>query len=79
MGTFSALALQMDCVAVNRLSERSQVEQAMTAAIHKVGQQIAGSKAFINTFSGDVLKLVVLPEYFLTSFPMGEKYRGLAR
>ena len=45
MGTFSALALQMDCVAVNRLSERSQVEQAMTAAIHKVGQQIAGSKA----------------------------------
>jgi deaminated glutathione amidase len=72
MGTFSALALQMDCVAVNRLSERSQVEQAMTAAIHKVGQQIAGSKAFINTFSGDVLKLVVLPEYFLTSFPMGE-------
>lgn len=72
MTTFSALALQMDCVAVNRLRDRAQVEQAMTRAIAKVGQQIAGSKAFINTFSGDVLKLVVLPEYFLTSFPMGE-------
>jgi predicted amidohydrolase len=72
MSTFSALALQMDCVAINRLSDRLQVEQAMARAITKVGQQIAGSKAFINTFSGDVLKLVVLPEYFLTSFPMGE-------
>jgi predicted amidohydrolase len=72
MSTFSALALQMDCVAVNRLADREQVDQAMTRAIAKVGQQIAGSKAFINTFSGDVLKLVVLPEYFLTSFPMGE-------
>src|SRR6056300_1573492 len=69
---YSALALQMDCPAVNYCSDRSAVEDIMASTITKVGKQIAGSKAFINTFSGDVLKLVVLPEYFMTSFPMGE-------
>jgi len=72
VATYSALALQMDCSAVNACSHRSAVEDIMASTIAKVGRQIAGSKAFINTFSGDVLKLVVLPEYFMTSFPMGE-------
>lgn len=70
--TYSALALQMDCSAVNRCRDRSAVEASMADTIAKVGRQISGSKGFINTFSGDELKLVVLPEYFMTSFPMGE-------
>lgn len=72
MTPYSALALQMDCYAVNRLADRAAVEQAMSDTLTRVDQLIAGSKGFIGTFSGDALKLVVLPEYFLTSFPMGE-------
>lgn len=72
MTPYSALALQMDCVAVNRLADRAAVQSAMSAALDRVDTLIAGSKGFIATFSGDELKLVVLPEYFLTSFPMGE-------
>jgi predicted amidohydrolase len=72
MGTYSALALQMDCSAVNHLPDRAAVQQAMSVALERVDTLIAGSKGFISTFSGDTLKLVVLPEYFLTGFPMGE-------
>ncbi|HBB32725.1 MAG TPA: nitrilase [Cyanobacteria bacterium UBA8803] len=40
----------------------------MEQTITRLGQQIAGSIAFI----GSDCKLIVLPEYFLTGFPMGE-------
>jgi predicted amidohydrolase len=69
---YSALALQMDCKAVNGLKDRASVENAMSDTLENVDRLIAGSKGFIGTFSGDSLQLVVLPEYFLTSFPMGE-------
>lgn len=72
MTPYSALALQMDCHAVNGLADRAAVEQAMASTLDRVDRLIAGSKGFIGTFSGDTLRLVVLPEYFLTSFPMGE-------
>lgn len=72
MTPYSALALQMDCHAVNGLADRAAVEQAMASMLDRVDRLIAGSKGFIGTFSGDTLRLVVLPEYFLTSFPMGE-------
>ena len=72
MTPYSALALQTDCYAVNGLADRAAVEQAMASTLDRVDQLIAGSKGFIGTFSGDSLRLVVLPEYFLTSFPMGE-------
>ncbi|MFY8062204.1 MAG: nitrilase-related carbon-nitrogen hydrolase, partial [Usitatibacteraceae bacterium] len=39
----------------------------MMRSIARIDRQIAASKMF----SGDDLKLVVLPEYFLTSFPTG--------
>ena len=72
MTPYSALALQMDCHAINHLSDRYAVDEAMQNTLARVDQLIAGSKGFIGTFSGDTLRLVVLPEYFLTSFPMGE-------
>ena len=62
----------MDCSAINALPDRGSVDDAISKTLDHVDKSIAGSKAFIATFSGDTLKLVVLPEYFLTSFPMGE-------
>ena len=62
-----ALALQTTCRAVNRLdaaAARSQRAETLAA----VAAQVRASKAFI----GPELRLVVLPEYFLSGFPMGE-------
>ena len=64
---FHALALQTRCRAVNRL-DPAAARRAMRDAIVRIGEQVAASKAFI----GPDLKLIVLPEYFLTGFPMGE-------
>lgn len=66
--TYKALALQTTCNAVNSCCDRSEAQTVMLATIERLGKQIRASKAFI----GADLRLVVLPEYFLTGFPMGE-------
>jgi deaminated glutathione amidase len=64
---YKALALQTTCEAVNNCTV-AEAKEKMQAAIAHIGGQIKASKTFI----GADLKLVVLPEYFLTGFPMGE-------
>jgi predicted amidohydrolase len=68
---YQALALQMRCDAVNRLSVQ-EARAAMLRSIERAGQLIAGSRGFLRSFSGSGTRLVVLPEYFLSSFPLGE-------
>lgn len=65
---YKALALQATCQAINSCIDRDEASKNMMATIETIGKQIKASKAFI----GQDLKLVVLPEYFLTGFPMGE-------
>ena len=65
---YKALALQTTCHAVNGFSDASESQKAISFNIQTIGKQIQASKAFV----GSDLKLVVLPEYFATGFPMGE-------
>ncbi|MEV0378910.1 nitrilase-related carbon-nitrogen hydrolase [Nonomuraea sp. NPDC050643] len=65
MTAFTALALQMETRAVNGAADpRAEIR----AAIGRIGEQVRGSKAWL----GPGLRLVVLPEYVLTGFPLGE-------
>ncbi|MBW4594280.1 MAG: nitrilase [Brasilonema angustatum HA4187-MV1] len=66
--SFRALALQVTCHAVNQATDRQEARSLMQNTIKRLGQQIAASIAFI----GFDCRLIVLPEYFLTGFPMGE-------
>ncbi len=68
MKPYKALALQVTCSAVNKAKDRKEAETIMESTIRRLSEQIRASKAFI----GPDTRLVVLPEYFLTSFPMGE-------
>jgi predicted amidohydrolase len=65
---YTALALQTRCDAVNRCGDKEQARAVMENTVTRVGTQIRASKAFI----GSDVRLVVLPEYFLTGFPMQE-------
>ena len=65
---FQALALQLKAEAVNQANDRQEARSLIQASINRIAQQIAASKAFI----GPNCKLVLLPEYFLTGFPMAE-------
>jgi predicted amidohydrolase len=70
--TYAALPLQAACHAVNRCKDTGDARARMMQAIAHCGELIQGSKQFASTFSGDTIRLVVLPEYFMTGFPMGE-------
>lgn len=66
--SFTALAMQLKCYAVNRLTSRVEAREIMMTATQKLGPQVAAARAFI----GSDCRLVVLPEYWLTGFPMQE-------
>ena len=70
---YTALALQTRCDAVNKL-DVDAARGAMLAVIDRIDEQIRGS--FVLT--GPSLKLVVLPEYFLTGYPVGDTIDGWA-
>ncbi|GAA2206258.1 hydrolase [Nonomuraea monospora] len=58
MTAYTALALQVE----------TRPGAGVAAAIDRIGAQVAGSKAWL----GPELRLVVLPEYVLTGFPLRE-------
>ncbi|MBW4614842.1 MAG: nitrilase [Desmonostoc vinosum HA7617-LM4] len=68
INSFRALALQVTCYAVNQARDRQEARLLMQNSLNRLAQQIAASIAFI----GHDCRLIVLPEYFLTGFPMGE-------
>ena len=67
MTTYTALALQTRVRAISGLPDVASCRDSMARAIERIGTQVRASKAFI----GPHVALVVLPEYFLTGYPMG--------
>jgi len=63
-----ALALQTACHAVNGCADVAEARARIARNIERIGHQIRAAKGFI----GPDVKLVVLPEYFATGFPLGE-------
>ncbi|MEM9209364.1 MAG: nitrilase-related carbon-nitrogen hydrolase [Pseudomonadota bacterium] len=70
---YTALALQTRCNTVNKL-DKAGARAAMLAAVARIDEQIRGSLVL----TGPSLKLVVLPEYFMTGYPVGETIDGWA-
>jgi len=72
---YKALALQTECKAVNRCASREEARPIIHGSIARIRGQIFSAKAF----HGADLKLVCLPEYFLTGFPAGESAKDWQR
>jgi len=65
---YRALALQTACHAVNQCPDRASARAQMSDSIARIGRQVRAAKGFL----GQDVRLVVLPEYFLTGYPLGE-------
>jgi len=65
---YRAVALQVACHAVNACRSRAESQPLIDGAIDRIAGQIKATVGFF----GPSTKLVVLPEYVLTGFPMGE-------
>jgi len=70
--SYYALAYQAPCHAVNALSDRADVAAHMAKVIADLKGKMLQAKMFV----GPDVRLIVLPEYFLTSYPMGETIEG---
>ena len=66
---YAALALQIAARSVERHSDRAGASAQMLAQIEEIGVKIRASSIFIQQYGGTPTRLVVLPEYFLTSYP----------
>lgn len=69
---YTALALQTRCDAVNQDRSVKDARARMKRSIERVSAEVGAAKSFLNGFNGYDLKLVVLPEYWMTGFPLGE-------
>lgn len=65
---YYACALQLAVDAVNPDSSREAARARMQATLQRADEMLEGTRRWI----GPDLKLVVLPEYFMTGFPWGE-------
>ena len=72
--TYTATALQVDCHAVNNCTNRAESSAQMLRQIEKIGASIKSIVNFSHGFNRTKTKLFVLPEYFISSFPMGESF-----
>jgi len=66
---FAALALQIAARSVERAADRAAASKQMLAMIEEIGTKLRSSSIFIQQYGGTPVKLVVLPEYVLTSYP----------
>ncbi len=68
LAPYTALALQTPCHAINRASDTATARRWMLDSIQRIGRQIRAAKLFV----GPDVRLLVLPEYFASSYPAGE-------
>ena len=66
---YAALALQLAARSVERAADRAEAGAQMLAMIAEVGEKLRASAIFIRQYGGTPVRLAVLPEYLLTSFP----------
>lgn len=76
--SYIAVALQLAAHAVNKAPSRTEARAQMMKRIEEIRANIHGSRLFLAGYTGTAVRLYVLPEYFLTSYPLGETIPGWA-
>lgn len=66
---YAALALQLAAQSVERCADRAAASAQMLAMIDTVAVKLRGASVFIEQYGGTPVRLAVLPEYLLTSYP----------
>lgn len=69
MSLYAALALQLTARSIERCPDRAAARAQMLGHIAEVGTQLMAARIFIEQFGGSPVRLAVLPEYLLTSYP----------
>jgi predicted amidohydrolase len=66
---YAAVALQITARSIERAPDKAAARAQMMDTIASLGPKLRSATIFIQQYGGSPLKLAVLPEYFLTSYP----------
>jgi predicted amidohydrolase len=66
---YAAVALQLAARSVERCADRAAASAQMLAMIDEIAVKLRGATMFIKQYGGSPVRLAVLPEYLLTSYP----------
>lgn len=72
--SYYAAALQTTCDAVNGLPDEAEARTSIMRTIERLAGEIQATKRFV----GPDTRLVVMPEYVLTAYPLGDTVPGWA-
>jgi predicted amidohydrolase len=67
--TYAAVALQFVARSIERTPDKAAARAQMLETIAALGPKMRAAIVFIQQYGGAPVKLAVLPEYFLTSYP----------
>jgi len=67
--TYAAVAMQLAARSVEKMPDKAAARKQMLAMIGEVETKIRSATIFIQQYGGSPVKLAVLPEYLLTSYP----------
>ncbi len=67
--TYAAVALQIAARSVERTPDKTAARKQMLETIASIAPKLRSASVFIQQYGGAPVKLAVLPEYFLTSYP----------
>lgn len=67
--TYAAVAMQLAARSVEKAPNKAAARKQMLAMIGEVETKIRSATIFIRQYGGSTVKLAVLPEYLLTSYP----------
>jgi len=67
--TYAAVAMQLAARSVEKTPNKATARAQMLAMIEEIETKIRSATMFIQQYAGSPVKLAVLPEYLLTSYP----------
>tara|TARA_R110000787_G_scaffold2243_3_gene8989 strand:+ start:32923 stop:34077 length:1155 start_codon:yes stop_codon:yes gene_type:complete len=67
--TYAAVAMQLAARSVEKAPDKAAARSQMIAMIAEIESKIRSATMFIQQYAGSPVKLAVLPEYLLTSYP----------
>jgi predicted amidohydrolase len=67
--TYAAVAMQLAARSVERAPDKAAARKMMKEVIATLGPKLRAASIFIEQYGGAPVKLAVLPEYLLTSYP----------
>lgn len=71
---YTAGALQIACKTVNHCKDAEAAAAVRQASLERIRSYVNVLVNFVHFHNGSTVRLVVLPEYFLSGFPLGESH-----